>query len=490
MAESEKRGKLLRRPSHHGSASTRARIGLPAAIVGSIALSLSTVSAFGAPVADGDRDRDPQHHPSPLRALGAVTVTGTAPVASVSSTTVVGMPAAAATSYTVKPGDTISAIAARHGLRTKDVLAWNGLGWSSTIYPGQKLTLSGAAAASTPAAAPAAATGAKTYTVKRGDTLWAISARNGVSLSSLMKLNGLTGRSVIHPGQKLKLAAGTVAHSSGSTPAASKPGNNTPAASTPPAAKTHTVVRGDTLWAIARAHGVSVSSLLTMNGLKSSSIIYPGQKLTLKLAATPASSTRPAAPATAPQPAPAGASHTIAAGETLWAIAQSNGTSMSALLSANGLTEASIIYPGQKLVIPSATGLDAAQIANAKLIIGVGRDRGVSDRGIAIALATAMVESGIRNLDYGDRDSLGLFQQRPSQGWGTAAQILDPYRSTAVFYGGSGDPNGRTTRGLLDIPGWESMAFTDAAQAVQISAFPDRYGQWESKAYGWLAALG
>src|SRR5690606_6829153 len=106
-------------------------------------------------------------------------------------------------------------------------------------------------------------------------------------------------------------------------------------------------------------------------------------------------------------------------------------------------------------------------------------DLGISERGIAIALATAMVESSMRNLDYGDRDSLGLFQQRPSQGWGTAEQILNADRSIRVFYGGPSDPNGSTTRGLLDIRGWESMAFTDAAQAVQISAYPDRYGQWE-----------
>ena len=133
---------------------------------------------------------------------------------------------------------------------------------------------------------------------------------------------------------------------------------------------------------------------------------------------------------------------------------------------------------------------DPEQTGNAALISALSIKRDLPPRAATIALTTAYQESKILNISYGDRDSLGLFQQRPSQGWGTPAQILDPYRSTAVFYGGSGDPNGHSTRGLLDIPGWESMAFTDAAQAVQISAFPDRYGRWESKAYGWLAALG
>ncbi|GAA3901140.1 LysM peptidoglycan-binding domain-containing protein [Microbacterium invictum] len=465
---------------------------MPAAILGSIALSLSAIPAHGA--TEPTRDADHESHRQPVSLRDTVTVTGAgaatpASTSTFSAASVVGA-AAASTTYTVKRGDTISAIAARHGLRTKDLLAWNGLGWSSTIFPGQTLKLSGTAAASAPAAPKAATSAGNTYTVKRGDTLWAISRTQGTSVANLMKLNGLSAGSIIHPGQKLALSAGTTAPAS--APAASKPAASTPPASTGSASKTHTVAKGDTLWAIANTHGVSVSTLLTLNGLKSSSIIYPGQKLSVKMAAAPASSSAAPAPsAPAPKPAaPGGASHTVAAGETVWAIAQKHGTSVAALLSANGLGDASIIYPGQKLTIPSATGLDAEQTANAQLIIKVGRDRGVPERGIAIALATAMVESGIRNLDYGDRDSQGLFQQRPSQGWGTVAQITDPYRSTATFYGGPQDPNGATTRGLLDIAGWQSMAFTDAAQAVQISAFPDRYGQWETTAFGWLAALG
>jgi hypothetical protein len=174
---------------------------------------------------------------------------------------------------------------------------------------------------------------------------------------------------------------------------------------------------------------------------------------------------------------------------------------------ANGLSGSSIIYPGQAIAIPAAispvlvasgtpiapaasTDLDAEQIANAQIVIGVGRELGVPDQGIAIALGTAMQESWLRNLDWGDRDSLGLFQQRPSAGWGTAAEVSDPVRATRAFYGGPSDPNGSITRGLLDIDGWQSLSFADAAQAVQISAHPDRYAQWEQPAYAWLAAHG
>ncbi|MGB4137450.1 MAG: peptidoglycan-binding protein LysM, partial [Microbacterium sp.] len=97
--------------------------------------------------------------------------------------------------------------------------------------------------------------------------------------------------------------------------------------------------------------------------------------------------------------------------------------------------------------------------------------------------------SSLRNLDHGDRDSLGLFQQRPSQGWGTPEQILDAERSTRVFYGGDSDPNGDGSRGLLDITYSRQLGFSEVAQEVQISAYPERYGQWEQQAYQWLAEL-
>jgi hypothetical protein len=112
--------------------------------------------------------------------------------------------------------------------------------------------------------------------------------------------------------------------------------------------------------------------------------------------------------------------------------------------------------------------LDSEQLANVRIIVDVGATMGVSARGRAIAIATALQESTLHNLNYGDRDSLGLFQQRPSTGWGTAAQIMDPRYSSGKFYAA-----------LLKIPNWESMALTGAAQAVQRSAFPLAYAKWE-----------
>jgi cell wall-associated NlpC family hydrolase len=104
-------------------------------------------------------------------------------------------------------------------------------------------------------------------------------------------------------------------------------------------------------------------------------------------------------------------------------------------------------------------------------IIGVARELQTPPRAWLVALATAMQESTLRNINYGDRDSLGLFQQRPSQGWGSPAQVTDPIYSTTIFI-----------ERLLDVPGWETMPVTVAAQTVQRSAFPDAYAKWEGLA--------
>jgi murein DD-endopeptidase MepM/ murein hydrolase activator NlpD len=123
---------------------------------------------------------------------------------------------------------------------------------------------------------------------------------------------------------------------------------------------------------------------------------------------------------------------------------------------------------------------DAEQTANADTIVRAGADLGVPRRGWVIAVATAMQESSLRNLGHlgerNDHDSLGLFQQRPSQGWGTPAQLTDPVYAAAAFY-----------RTLLTVAGWEQLPMSDAAQRVQRSAFPQAYAKWENAATAMVA---
>jgi hypothetical protein len=130
------------------------------------------------------------------------------------------------------------------------------------------------------------------------------------------------------------------------------------------------------------------------------------------------------------------------------------------------------------LVSGSSLTLTTEQVANAITIAGVTHDRGLPERALVIALATAQQESRLRNLPYGDRDSLGLFQQRPSQGWGTEAQVQDPVYATGKFYDH-----------LVQVPGWETGRLTDVAQAVQRSGFPEAYQQWEPMATELAAVL-
>ena len=122
--------------------------------------------------------------------------------------------------------------------------------------------------------------------------------------------------------------------------------------------------------------------------------------------------------------------------------------------------------------------LDIDQAANAATIAAVGKRLGLPDHAVTVALAAALQESQLRNLSYGDRDSLGLFQQRPSQGWGTKTEIQTPSYAAAAFF-----------RALTRVHGWETMAITDAAQKVQISGLPTAYAQWESEARTLAVAL-
>ncbi|MCE7083433.1 hypothetical protein LZF96_25675 [Streptomyces sp. ST2-7A] len=115
--------------------------------------------------------------------------------------------------------------------------------------------------------------------------------------------------------------------------------------------------------------------------------------------------------------------------------------------------------------------LQPQQAANAATISAVGEARGLDEWAVTIAIATAMQESSLRNIDYGDRDSLGLFQQRPSMGWGSEAEIMDPVYSAGRFYDH-----------LVEVPGYADLPLTVAAQTVQRSAFPDEYAKHEPRA--------
>lgn len=128
---------------------------------------------------------------------------------------------------------------------------------------------------------------------------------------------------------------------------------------------------------------------------------------------------------------------------------------------------------------PEYQALSADQIEAARTIIAIGKGHGFDERAQVIAIATALQESMLQNLDYGTADSLGVFQQRPSQGWGTRQQVMDLTLATRAFYGVA---NHNKNPGLGDVNGWQSISVNDAAQKVQRSAHPEAYGTWEALA--------
>ena len=197
--------------------------------------------------------------------------------------------------YTVKAGDSLWSIANKHGLSVAQLKSMNGLS-SDMIYAGQKLTVkTGASSTSSTTSSANTNTGATTnpvtntqtsnassYTVKSGDSLWSIANKHGLSVSQLKNMNGLTS-DIIYPGQTLKVGQGnntsTTAPSkiATTTPAPSQ-GSTTSSNTSTSTSKTYTVASGDSLWAIANKHGLSVSQLKNMNGL-TSDVIYPGKQL-------------------------------------------------------------------------------------------------------------------------------------------------------------------------------------------------------------------
>ena len=402
---------------------------IPIVLAGSLAMSLNVTG----PLHTTDLRRDkPRATPSELGksirdAFTAAARAATNPATSSVSQGTVTVAATAPATYRVVAGDSVSSIAGRYGLATASVLALNGLSWKSVIFAGQTLKLSTSGAVSV--VAPITNTPTSRYTIQRGDSIGGIAARFGLATQTLLSANGLAWTSIIYPGQTIAIPGSAgVASVSPTSQVRLVEAASAPAVSG--AAMTYTIASGDTITTIAAKFGVTVQAILTANNLTWSSIIYGGHTLAIP----------PAAP---------------------------------------------VVLPSSTTVVP----LTSEMAANARIIVSVGRSLGVPHYGLVVGLAAAAQESGLRNLTYGDRDSIGIFQQRPSTGWGTLAQILEPTYSARLFFGGPKNPNAANTRGLLDIPGWQSKSVTDAAQAVQLSGFPTAYAKWETSARSWLATM-
>ena len=281
--------------------------------------------------------------------------------------------------YTVVSGDGLYAIARKTGTSIDDLLSLNGLSLTSTIYPGQVLTLSAnsqeaeseessstenesststqeTSSEENAASSEQTSTGG-TYTVVSGDGLYAIARKTGTSIDDLLSLNGLSLNSTIYPGQVLTLSgnseAALAAESTESTAEESQEEVATPEETTPSTnAKMYYVHSGDSLYRIAHNHGISLSTLLEWNNLSVDSIIHPGQGLIVSDGSSPSSEQAEESTSSSEETASesTATTYTVQAGDGLWRIAKNHGLTLDELKSLNQLTS-NIIQPGQVLIV-------------------------------------------------------------------------------------------------------------------------------------------
>ena len=204
------------------------------------------------------------------------------------------------------------------------------------------------------------------YTVVSGDSLYAIARKTGTSIQDLLSLNGLNLNSIIHPGQVLALSSKAASAETKQEESAPKEETKSTETSTTTSTGSYTVVSGDGLYAIARKTGISIQDLLSLNGLTLNSTIYPGQ--VLKLSSTSETSASEEATSTeetstSSEQATSTGSYTVVSGDGLYAIARKTGTNIQNLLSLNGLTLNSTIYPGQVLKLSSTSEVSASEEA-------------------------------------------------------------------------------------------------------------------------------
>ena len=257
--------------------------------------------------------------------------------------------------YTVKAGDTLYGISRKFGMSLSQLVSVNGISASSLIVPGQTLRVAGGETTSTvvKTTATTSRTSGGNYLVQPGDTLYSIARRSGMSLNSLLTLNGLSQSSVIYPGQSLTISQSDNRVATKSSYTAK------PLASGASTSGTYTVQAGDTLYSIARRSGMSLNTLLSLNGLSQSSVIHPGQ--TLKLSgASNATVASPVSYKSTASSASTSGTYTVQAGDTLYSIARRSGMSLNTLLSINGLSQSSVIRPGQTLSVSGSASQTTA----------------------------------------------------------------------------------------------------------------------------------
>ena len=262
-------------------------------------------------------------------------------------------PAFADTTYVVQPGDTLFLISLKFNVDMSTIMAANNIANANFVYVGEQLVIPSAAGPRAPASGT-------TYVVQTGDNLSRIALKYNVTLATLMSANGIANPNLIYVGQSLTIPGSSY------TPPVVAP-TATPAGTTPSSSQATYVVRsGDTLGRIAQSFGISYLALAAANGILDPNLIYVGEQLTIPgvagTPATPAPTTAAATPVPS-TPVAGGTVYTVVRGDTLWGIAQKFGVSVATLMANNGLSSSNI-YVGQQLTISGSAPAASTPVAS------------------------------------------------------------------------------------------------------------------------------
>jgi len=336
--------------------------------------------------------------------------------------------------YTVKSGDTLSKIASSNKMTLAQLATLNKITNVNMLRVGQVLKVTRTSSAVQPVKSTTTTTAkanTASYTVKSGDTLSTIAANHNMSLVQIAVLNKITNLNAIHIGQILKVSS-TIASTSQSTPASSKPTTSTNTS------KIYMVKTGDTLTAIANKNGVTLSNLLSWNKLSRGAIIYPGQKLTLQQVINTTTSSTTSTTTTS-KPTTTTNSYKVNSGETLYGIAAKLGMNVNTLLTLNGLKLTSTIYVGQVLKISGTTTSTATPVTSEISTPVAGN---ISTAGLSIYqaawLKTAVADAKIATIGTGVLPSITVAQAILESGWGQSILTSAPYYNLFGIKQGTG----------------------------------------------------